>query len=96
MNMIPGDKLGDARAKTIGVRPEHITLSREQGTWAAKVVHVEHLGADTIIYLESDQTGLLTVRLFGEHQYEPDEIVYATPDTTHMHRFDANDQAIRP
>jgi multiple sugar transport system ATP-binding protein len=96
MNMIPGDKLGDAQAKTIGVRPEHITLSREQGTWASKVVHVEHLGADTIIYLESDQTGLLTVRLFGEHQYEPDEIVYATPDTTHMHRFDANDQAIRP
>ena len=96
MNMIPGDKLGDAEAKTIGVRPEHITLSRQQGTWASKVVHVEHLGADTIIYLESDQTGLLTVRLFGEHQYEPDEIVYATPDTTHMHRFDANDQAIRP
>ncbi|PZM13689.1 ABC transporter ATP-binding protein [Rhizobium tubonense] len=96
MNMIPGDRLGDREAKTIGVRPEHITLSREQGTWASKVVHVEHLGADTIIYLESDQTGLLTARLFGEHQYEPDEIVYATPDAGHMHRFDANDQAIRP
>jgi multiple sugar transport system ATP-binding protein len=94
MNMIPGDKLGDS-AKTIGVRPEHITLSRESGTWQAKVVHVEHLGADTILYLETDQTGLLTVRLFGEHAYAPDEIVYATPDTGHMHRFDDNDQAIR-
>jgi multiple sugar transport system ATP-binding protein len=72
-----------------------MTLSREQGTWAAKVVHVEHLGADTIIYLESDQCGLLTARLFGEHQYEPDEIVYATPDQAHVHRFDVDDQAIR-
>nr|WP_210258246.1 MULTISPECIES: ATP-binding cassette domain-containing protein [unclassified Rhizobium] len=95
MNFIPGDKVSDAAAKTVGVRPEHLTLSREQGTWRAKVVHVEHLGADTIIYLESEQCGLITARLFGEHQYEPDEIVYATPDMAHMHRFDANDKAIR-
>ncbi|HEX8049344.1 ABC transporter ATP-binding protein [Rhizobium sp.] len=95
MNLIPAEKLEQGDAKTIGIRPEHITLSREQGTWAAKVVHVEHLGADTIIYLESDHTGLLTARLFGEHQYEPDETVYATPDTAHMHRFDKNGQAIR-
>jgi multiple sugar transport system ATP-binding protein len=95
MNFIPGDKVADSGAKTVGVRPEHLTLSREQGTWRAKVVHVEHLGADTIIYLESEQCGLITARLFGEHKYEPDEIVYATPDTAHMHRFDANDKAIR-
>jgi multiple sugar transport system ATP-binding protein len=94
MNFIPADRLSDGSAKTIGVRPEHITLSREQGTWAAKAVHVEHLGADTIIYLESEHAGLLTVRLFGEHKYEADEIVYATPDKGHMHRFDANDRAI--
>ncbi|MDV4177270.1 ABC transporter ATP-binding protein [Rhizobium brockwellii] len=95
MNFIAAEKVGDHSAKTIGVRPEHLTLSREQGTWAAKVVHVEHLGADTIIYLESEQCGLLTARLFGEHQYEPDEIVYATPDQAHVHRFDVDDQAIR-
>jgi multiple sugar transport system ATP-binding protein len=96
MNFIAADRLGDAAgAKTIGVRPEHITLSRSEGTWAAKVIHVEHLGADTIIYLESEHTGLLTVRLFGEHAYQPDEIVYATPDRGHMHRFDDKDQAIR-
>ncbi|WFR99524.1 ABC transporter ATP-binding protein [Rhizobium tumorigenes] len=94
MNMIPGAKLGES-AKTIGVRPEHITLSRDNGTWPAKVVHVEHLGADTILYLETDQTGLLTVRLFGEHPYAPDEIVYATPDPAHMHRFGDDDKAVR-
>jgi multiple sugar transport system ATP-binding protein len=95
MNFIAGDKVGDVDAKTVGIRPEHLTLSRDSGTWKAKTVHVEHLGADTIVYLESDQCGLLTARLFGEHKYEPDEIVYATPDGGHVHRFDANDQAIR-
>jgi multiple sugar transport system ATP-binding protein len=95
MNFIPAERLGQSGAKTVGIRPEHITLSRDHGTWAAKVIHVEHLGADTIIYLESETTGLLTARLFGEHQYEPDEMVYATPDANQMHRFDANDKAIR-
>jgi len=95
MNFIPAERLGQSGAKTIGIRPEHITLSRDRGTWAAKVIHVEHLGADTIIYLESETNGLLTARLFGEHQYEPDEMVYATPDANQMHRFDANDKAIR-
>jgi multiple sugar transport system ATP-binding protein len=95
MNFIAAERFGQAGAKIIGIRPEHITLSREQGTWKAKVIHVEHLGADTIIYLESEQTGLLTARLFGEHAYEADDIVHATPDTARMHRFDANDQAIR-
>jgi len=95
MNLIPAERLGQSGAKTVGIRPEHITLSRDQGTWAAKVIHVEHLGADTIIYLESETTGLLTVRLFGEHQYAPDDAVFVTPDPNHMHRFDANDKAIR-
>ena len=95
MNFIPAERLGQSGAKTVGIRPEHITLSRDQGTWVAKVIHVEHLGADTIIYLESETTGLLTARLFGEHKYEPDEMVYATPDVNQMHRFDMNDKAIR-
>ncbi|GES45853.1 sugar ABC transporter ATP-binding protein [Rhizobium dioscoreae] len=95
MNFIEAERLGESGAKTVGIRPEHITLSRDRGAWAAKVIHVEHLGADTIIYLESETTGLLTARLFGEHKYEPDEMVYATPDANQMHRFDVNDKAIR-
>ena len=98
MNFIPAEKLGDAEAqgdvKTIGIRPEHIALSREGGDWKGKVIHVEHLGADTIVYLETEATGLLTVRLFGEHRYAPDDVVFATPDRASQHRFDASDRAI--
>jgi len=94
MNFIAAEKLGQTGAKTIGVRPEHIALSRDSGDWKGKVIHVEHLGADTIVYLETEATGLLTVRLFGEHAYAPDDVVFATPDRTSLHRFDANDRAI--
>ncbi|CDZ57828.1 ABC transporter ATP-binding protein [Neorhizobium galegae] len=94
MNFIPAEKLSQSGAKTIGVRPEHVALSRESGDWKGKVIHVEHLGADTIVYLETEATGLLTVRLFGEHAYAPDDVVFATPDRASLHRFDANDRAI--
>ncbi len=94
MNFIDGGRLGESVA-TIGIRPEHISLSRDSGTWKGKAVHVEHLGADTIVYLETETAGLVTVRLFGEHHVNPDDIVYATPDATQMHRFDAAGKAIR-
>lgn len=94
MNFIAAEKLGPSEAKTIGIRPEHIALARESGDWKGKVIHVEHLGADTIVYLETEMTGLLTVRLFGEHRYAPDDVVYATPDKASLHRFDTNGRAI--
>jgi multiple sugar transport system ATP-binding protein len=94
MNFIAAEKLGASDAKTIGIRPEHIALARESGDWKGKVIHVEHLGADTIVYLETEMTGLLTVRLFGEHRYAPDDVVYATPDNASFHRFDTNDRAM--
>jgi multiple sugar transport system ATP-binding protein len=95
MNFIEAGRLGDGQAKTIGIRPEHITLSRDGGDWKGKVIHVEHLGADTILYLETEVTGLLTVRLFGEHRYDVDDVVYATPDKALMHRFGADDRVQR-
>jgi multiple sugar transport system ATP-binding protein len=94
MNFVDGARLGDPGAKTIGIRPEHIGLSRESGDWKGKVIHVEHLGADTIVYIESDQVGLITVRLFGEHRYAPDDIVFATPMVGSMHRFGADDRVL--
>jgi multiple sugar transport system ATP-binding protein len=99
MNFFPAEKVGPTiaaeGAKTIGIRPEHIALSRDAGDWKGKVVHAEHLGADTILYLETEVTGLLTVRLFGEHRYAADDVVFATPDKACLHRFDGSDRAIR-
>ena len=95
MNFIEAERLGVSDAKTIGVRPEHLGLSRDGGEWQGKVVHVEHLGADTIVYIESDRLGSFTVRLFGEHHYTVGDLVYATPAAGQTHRFDANGRAIR-
>jgi multiple sugar transport system ATP-binding protein len=94
MNFVEAGRLGRTDAATIGIRPEHMTLSRESGEWQGKIIHVEHLGADTIVYIESEKVGLVTARLFGEHAYAADELIYASFDPAKIHRFDKDGRAI--
>ena len=53
-----------AEAATIGLRPEAITLG-DEGQIAGVVSHLEHLGADTNIYVHVGDK-LVTVRAFGQ------------------------------
>src|SRR5262249_13834318 len=68
MNFIEASVLGRNDAATVGVRPEHIRLDPEKGDAMGAVTHVEHLGAETNVYLNCNGAGLLTVRLFGHHR----------------------------
>ena len=80
MNFIDAAKLGEGQAKTIGVRPEHLTVDANSGAWKGTVVHAEHLGADTNLYIDSEKAGLITVRIFGVYNAEPGATLYVTPD----------------
>ena len=57
MNFIDAARLGDDQAKTVGVRPEHLTVDTGAGAWKGTVVHAEHLGADTNLYVDTEQAG---------------------------------------
>jgi multiple sugar transport system ATP-binding protein len=95
MNLIEAARLGRDDAVTIGIRPEHIKVDPAAGEWKGKVLHAEHLGADTILYLDGEKTGLISVRLFGEHRYHADDVLHLTPDRARIYRFDASGRAIR-
>ena len=95
MNFHDAAALGISGAKTAGIRPEHLALSAEKGDWRGKVVHVEHLGADTNVYLETEAAGLVTARVFGEVAYAPDTVLYASADPKHIFRFDEAGKVIR-
>jgi multiple sugar transport system ATP-binding protein len=94
MNFIPADRLGMSGAATIGVRPEHISVSRDGGAWRGKAVHVEHLGPDTNIYLDTEQAGTITARLFGEVDFEAGATLYASAEPRYLYRFDADGRTI--
>lgn len=100
MNFIDAKTIDASNSGTVGIRPEHLTLSRDAGAWSATVVHTDNLGAETIVYLNAESIGSgdnrnlekkpLAVHLFGEHSYDAGESVFVTPDLTQVHNFDEN------
>ena len=94
MNFLKSAALGQ-RGETTGIRPEHLTISRSTGTIPGTVSHVEKLGGETLVYVRTEPHGLLTVRLFGEHDYSVDEPVQLTADATRAFHFDAAGQRLR-
>ncbi|TIT25860.1 MAG: TOBE domain-containing protein, partial [Mesorhizobium sp.] len=94
MNFIDGARLGET-AKTVGVRPEHLTVDTTSGAWKGTVVHAEHLGADTNLYLDCEKAGLLTVRIFGVYNAESGSTLYATPDPAKTYRFGADGKVLK-
>ncbi len=89
MNLIDGAEARKHDAHTIGIRPEHMTVSATEGTWSGLVGVAEHLGSDTFFYVH--KTGLaetLTVRVSGEINFRHGDRIYLTPRSDVIHRFD--------
>ncbi|MBZ7924163.1 ABC transporter ATP-binding protein [Ensifer adhaerens] len=95
MNLITGNIAGPFNAQTIGVRPEQIAISKTEGAWRGSVGVAEHLGADTFVYVHTEQAGNVTVRAPGNIEIRHGDVVYLTPDPAHIHRFDRVGLAIR-
>lgn len=95
MNFMDAAKMGVSGATTIGVRPEHLRVSAEAGDWPVTVEHTEHLGADTNIYVQTEHTGRITVRLFGEVHHKPGSRIWLTPTPGQIYRFDETGAVIR-
>ncbi len=90
MNLLPARAVGRSDARNAGVRPEHIRLDKNGGDWLAEVVVVENLGSDTVVYLESEDFGPLTVRVAGHQSLASRARVWLTPEPEHVHLFDAD------
>jgi multiple sugar transport system ATP-binding protein len=89
MNFVEGKEAQEHGAHTIGVRPEHIQLSKESGHWSGIVGVSEHLGSDTFVHVAVDGgLGLMTVRVDGELDVRHNDKVFLTPEEDKIHCFD--------
>lgn len=90
MNLIEGEHAAKKNAKTIGIRPEHCSVSKDSGVWAGTVKISEHLGSDTFFHVELDDIGTITVREEGEMNLVYGDRIFVTPDDSKIHRFGEN------
>jgi len=94
MNLIEGADAAAHGAKTIGVRPEHIDVSQQDGTWKGTVSVTEHLGSDTFLHVAVDGIGPMTVRAGGDVAVRHGDTVHLTPQPGKIHRFGADGKAL--
>jgi multiple sugar transport system ATP-binding protein len=95
MNLVSGPPATALSAATIGVRPEHLAISKTSGTWQGVAGVTEHLGSDTFIHVRTEAAGLVTVRAPGETDIRHGDTVYLTPDASRIHRFGQDGRAVR-
>ncbi|RYH11333.1 ABC transporter ATP-binding protein [Tropicimonas sp. IMCC6043] len=77
---------------TLGVRPEHLTLS-EVGPFRAEVTFVERLGTVSLLHAPDHPAGPVIMEFRGLNVPEGGP-VRAAPDTAHLHLFDADGIAV--
>ncbi len=95
MNLLEGSEAARYNAHTIGIRPEHLTVSTDGNGWQGVVGVSEHLGSDTFLHVQCDDfEPTLTVRADGELDLDYGAKVSITPDLNHLHLFDHDGQRI--
>jgi multiple sugar transport system ATP-binding protein len=93
MNFITGAPADALKAKTIGVRPEHLDIAASKGVISGKVEYTEVLGADSFLYITTEY-GTMTARENGKTAFKEGDTVYLSPQPAHTHRFDADGKRI--
>lgn len=88
MNFIEGEPAQKAGAASIGVRPEHLRVSRDGEGWPGTVSVAEHLGSDTFLYVDAGPLGTLTARSKGELGIGMGDKVKLAPEGNRVYRFD--------
>ena len=87
MNFIGGVEAQKYGAHTLGIRPEHFTISLDKGEWKATVGVLEHLGSETFVHLEAEGGESLIARAEGGYSLKYGDTVYLSSDRDKIHYF---------
>ncbi len=87
MNLFDGELAKAMGCTTYGIRPEHITVSQDQGQWRGRILHIEKLGADAILHCEIASAEMMVVRTQGDTKLTIGEEIWLAPLAGKEHRF---------
>ena len=94
MNFLNSGALG-LSSHSAGIRPEQLQLADGPCPISGTVSHVERLGGETLVYVHAESHGLLTARLFGEHDRAVGSDLGITFDPARLFHFDKAGQRLR-
>jgi len=94
MNFIAGQEAQKIGADSLGIRPEHFTISKVEGQWSATVGVLEHLGSETFIHLDMVDNDSLIARVEGGCSLQYGDKVYLSADTDKIHYFSEDGRSL--
>ncbi|MDF2810019.1 MAG: transporter ATP-binding protein [Microvirga sp.] len=80
---------------TLGVRPDHVTVGRT-GIVTGRIVLVEELGENHLLYTDTDDGTRLTARAPGDAKYEIGNAISLEFSGTFCHLFKSSGEALVP
>ena len=87
MNLYEGEIARAKGCEVYGIRPEHVTVSETDGEWSGTVRHIERLGADTILHIETNELGELLARVEGSRPVRQGQTLRLSPDPAREFRY---------
>ncbi|WP_448248524.1 ABC transporter ATP-binding protein [Thalassotalea agariperforans] len=88
MNFIEIAEPDDDQVACLGVRPEHLKISKDEGIWKGKVGVVEHLGSETFLHVQVEGGATFTVKADGDCTLNYGDIIYLSADEHKILHFD--------
>ena len=89
MNLKGGELAKVKNCDTYGIRPEHLVISAAEDAWTMRIKLIETLGAESILYLASDDHGDFVMRTEGEVSMEAGSVIRVSPRSGMEHFFRA-------
>ena len=86
---ITSNKHLEVTPQKLGIRPEHIKVnSKRQSVIKGKIDVIEYLGADSFLFVDCKDLGIITVRVDGSHEFNLGETIYLEFQRENTHFFD--------
>tara|TARA_B100001063_G_scaffold87266_1_gene81153 strand:- start:304 stop:792 length:489 start_codon:yes stop_codon:yes gene_type:complete len=88
---ITSDKNLEVIPHKFGIRPEHIKVnSKSQSVIKGKIDVIEYLGADSFLFVDCEDLGIITVRVDGSSEFNLGEMLNLEFQTENTHFFDSS------
>ena len=88
---ITSDKHLEVIPHKFGIRPEHIKVnSKSQSVIEGKIDVIEYLGADSLLFVDCEDLGIITVRVDGSREFNLGEMLNLEFQTENTHFFDSS------
>jgi len=88
LELAPSGDEGPARDVVLGIRPEHLRPAGRDADFEIRVLVVEPLGSETLVYGRTDAGDDVAVRIAGAADVRPDTGLGLCLDRDRLHAFD--------